>query len=276
MTHSNLPDFNDIVDSLVEQANDPIPTVDPAEVHAAAAQELQTLADAAVDSGDYATAAVIREAAEIEAYEAGDNSMLHGSDSTDLETAAQSQSDAQWYADRQAEAIASGDYQAAQDYAWSAAESLKDADFAASGDDHSAQATADHYELGLAVEQEAEAQWYVEQADSWAEAGAYDTAETYLAEAVEHQASADDHAAFAIPDPSGWNSDPSSNVETFSVTDFSISTDVSSVDMTAYDVSSFDTTAYDSSTCDASSYDAGSYDSSSYDSSSYDSSSYDA
>lgn len=245
MTTPNLPDFQDIVDTFVTTS---VPSADSNTMHATAASDLQNLADLAVDASDFRTAAELREAAEWEAYQAGDSSMLHGSDSIDLTTAADSLSDAQWYADRQAEAIAAGDYQAAQEFAESAASSLENAAFHASGDDLSVQAKADQYELEQAVSQEAEAQWYVAQAESWAEVGAYDTAETYIAEAVEHQETADLHASSALHESPALMPDPSETIESYSTTDYSISTELSSLDMsTSLDTASFDTSSWDSS-----------------------------
>ena len=264
MAASDLPNFNDIVDTFLDETNEPIPVLDPAEVHAAAAEELQELADQAIDAGDYSTAAALREAAEAEADEAGDSSHLHGADSIDLGTAADAQADAQWYAQQQAEAVAEGDYEKAQELSEAAVESQQDADFFAVGGDHSGQAEAEAYQLGQAVEQEAEAEWYVDQAASWAEAGAYDTAETYLAEAAEHQAAADDHAAWGQHGSPDAVVDPTSTVEDFAVTDFSLGTDAGVIDTSAYDVGSIDT-GYD-----ATSYDSGFDSSSSYDSTSFD------
>jgi len=55
--------------------------------HAQAATDAQAQADQYVAAGDYASAESARETAENESYSAGDDSMLHGSTSSDLTTA---------------------------------------------------------------------------------------------------------------------------------------------------------------------------------------------
>lgn len=254
---NNLPNLN------------PIDEVLSAVQHAEIAAALQTGVDQAIESGDYAAAAQLREAAEAEAWLATDSSMLHGSDAIDLTSAADAQENAAYYEELQAEAVQDGDYEAARDLAWEAADATKDADFNAGGEDHSAQPLAEMHQMNEALDDQSTAEWHVAQAESWAEHGAYDTADAHLQLAAEAYDAADAHAASGEHGAAGAVYEPSSEtteVDSWQVADSAY--DASSVSSSSYDTSSsYTATSYDSTSSydTSSSYEAPSYDSSSTD-----------
>jgi hypothetical protein len=158
-----------------------------------AATEAQAAADEAVARGDYEAAAYHREAAENASWSAGDNSMLHGSDAIDLESADWQQDQANYYEQQQAQHAQAGDYEAAREDAANAAYAHQNADWQAGGSDHSGQAQLEEHQMDWAVWEEKNADYYAEQSDAYAAQGDYDNAAMYGAAAAEHQAAADHH-----------------------------------------------------------------------------------
>lgn len=183
------------------------------QVHADAASEAQAQADEFVAKGDYAAAAEAREVAENEAYAGGDSSMLGASDSTDLDNAAYKQGLADDYRTQQADHIAAGDYEAAKEDAQNVAYQTGDADYLASGSDHTGQADQDAYNLDNAVYQEKNADYFADNADWYAQQGNTDAAQSSLDQAAGYQQSADTYAATADPVSPMYDVDPSSAVD---------------------------------------------------------------
>jgi hypothetical protein len=161
--------------------------------HADAAEQAQAAADEFVASGDYEAASQAREAAENEASEAGDSSMLHGSDSTDLDNAAYQQQNADYYEQQETLHAQQGDYEAAREDASNAAYAQGDADFNAGGSDHTGQAKAEETQMDWAVWEEGNAEYNAQSAEEYAAAGDLDNAEQYAAAAADHQDAADYH-----------------------------------------------------------------------------------
>jgi hypothetical protein len=202
------------------------------EAHAQAAKDAQSEADEFVAQGDYAAAAQAREAAENEAWEAGDQSMLSAYNAGDLEFAAHRQEQAEEYNQQQAEHARAGDYEAAKEASSNAAFYTRDADSTAGGADHSGQAKAEEYQMDWAIHHEKIADSNADNAAYYAESGDFEKAEYYAAEAVESQGMADYHGdlgehggEMAVYDPS---SDVSSggayeapDVADYSATDYS-------------------------------------------------------
>ena len=139
-----------------------------AQIHADAARDAQEAASEFAESGDYEAAAEAREIAENESWEAGDNSMLEGSNVAELERADYEQEQADYYRAEQEEYTAEGNYEAAQEAAGKVVENTSDADFYGGGEDHSTQARNDEYELGNAVWEQDNAEWYAENAEQFA------------------------------------------------------------------------------------------------------------
>ncbi len=200
-----------------------------AQAHTEVAAAAQTQADEAVARGDYEAAAAHREVAENEAYAAGDNSTLHGSDSTDLENADWQQDQANHYEQQQTQHAQAGAYEAAKEDAANAAYAHGNADWQAGGADHSGQAQLEEQQMDWAVYEEKNADYYANSADTYAAQGDYDSAATYAAEAVDHQAAADYHGDLGEHGGSTAVFDPASEVTVD--TSYSTSTyDTSSVE----------------------------------------------
>lgn len=185
---------------------------DAGQVHADAARDAQLQADEYIAQGDYAAAAEAREVAENEAWAAGDSSMLGSSDVGDLENAAYRQEVAEDYRVQQAEHIAEGDYEAAKEDALNAGYATGDADYMAGGTDHTAQADQDAYNLGNAVSDEKNAEYFADNAQWYAEQGNTDAAQSSMDNAAGYQQSADVYAASADPAGTMYDVDPSSAV----------------------------------------------------------------
>lgn len=206
--------------ALIEAAAEEVPAEDPAaaeeaaaeadrQAHAAEATEAQAHADAAIASGDYEAAEAERAQAEDQAWQAGDSSMLHGSNSAELDNAAWQQDWADHYEKQEGEHAAAGDYEAAREDAANAANAQGWADFKAGGEDHGGQAREEMNQMDWAIYEEGRAKDDVVEAEWHAEHGNPDTAANYLDSAAEHQAEADRHGdlgthggEFAIEDPS--------------------------------------------------------------------------
>lgn len=192
-----------------------------AQMHADAAREAQEAANEFVAKGDYEAAAEARQTAENESWEAGDQSMLEGSNVTQLENAAYEQDQADYYRAQQEEYTAEGNYEAAQEAAGKVVENTTDADYYGGGDDHSTQARNDEHQLGNAVWEENNAEWYANNAEQFAAEGNYEAAADYAETAGEHYDAADVHAESTFD---GSTYDASSEVEsggTYDAADYS-------------------------------------------------------
>jgi hypothetical protein len=215
------------------------------QAHSQAAQDAQAAADEFVQQGDYSAAAEARETAENEASAAGDSSMLDGSDSIDLSSAADSKETAAYYQEQQQEHIDSGDYEAAKQDAENAAWATGNADYSAGVGDHTGQADQDAYNLGQAVGQEHDSEYYAEQAESWAAYGNDDAAAHNAELAGVADENAGHYAAAADSDSVFYQHDASSDIA--SGGSYDAGYDMSSVDTgvvdTSYDAG---TTSYDS------------------------------
>lgn len=185
-----------------------------AQEHSDAAVEAQAAADGFVEGGDYAAAAEAREVAENESYEAGDDSMLGASDSSDLENAAYKQEVAEDYQTQQADHIAEGDYESAKEDAQNAAYATGDADYKAGGSDHTGQSDNDEYNLDWAAYQSDNADQAASDADYYAAQGDFDKAEVYADRADDYNESAVDFADQGDPTSINNDFDPSAVVET--------------------------------------------------------------
>lgn len=164
-----------------------------AQAHADAASAAQQAADDFEAQGDYAAAAQAREDAENEAWSAGDQSMLHGSDSTELGTAVDQQASADYYEQQEAIHAQQGDYEAAKEDASNAAYAQGNADYYGSGSDHTSQAKAEENQMDWAVWEQGNADYNAQAAEEYAAQGDFDHAEQYAGEAAEHQDMADYH-----------------------------------------------------------------------------------
>lgn len=204
-----------------------------AEAHAEAAAEAQAAADEFVAAGDYAAAAEAREVAENEAWAAGDQYILHGSDSTDLETAANEQENAEYYEQQQALHAQQGDYEAAREDASNAAYATFNADWNAGGADHTGQADAEYFQMDLAVWEQETADYHAHSAEQAAVAGDYENAEYFADLAADHQDAADYHGDLGEHGGEIGVYDNTSVVETggsYEAADYSSSYDYSATD----------------------------------------------
>ena len=212
--------------------------IDPAaleiEAHAEAARAAQEAATEFVAAGDYAAAAEAREIAENESWEAGDSSILEGSNATDLGTAATEQTNAAYYEAQQAEYAQAGNYEAAAEAAGNAAEATGNADWNAGGEDHSGQAKAEEYQLDYAVWEEGNAEYNANAAVQFAADGNFDAAADYAESAVENQAAADYHGDLGVPGAVEYDStsvvDTGGTYEAPPAVDYSSSYDTSATD----------------------------------------------
>ncbi|MCO6510849.1 MAG: hypothetical protein J5I65_08650 [Aridibacter famidurans] len=208
-------------------------------MHGEAAREAQEAADQFVEEGDYAAAAQAREVAENEAFEAGDESMLSGSDAIELEAAAEKQAEAAEIQQQQAENAQAGDYEAALEDSRNAEQAVQDADYLAGGSDHSGQAAAEKGEMEWAVWEQDIADDNARDAAAYAAEGDMDAAEIYGDAAADAQAAADHHGDLgehggdvSVYDPSsdvasGGVYDPSAGVDTgLDAADTSMDTDI--------------------------------------------------
>jgi hypothetical protein len=204
-----------------------------AAAHAEAAREAQEAADEFVAQGDYAAAAEARETAENEAWQAGDNSMLGSSDSSDLEYAAYQQENAEYHEEQQAIHAQQGDYEAAREDASNAAYATQDADWYAGGADHSGQAQAEETQMDWAVWEQGNAEYNAQAAGEYLAEGDVENAEYYAAEAVEHQEAADHYGDLGEHGGHMAVYDASSEAATggsYDAADYSSSYDYSSTD----------------------------------------------
>lgn len=195
-------------------------------MHGETAREAQEAADQFVEEGDYAAAAQAREVAENEAFEAGDESMLSGSDAIELEAAAEKQAEAAEIQQQQAEHARAGDYEAALEDSRNAEQAVQDADYLAGGSDHSGQAAAEKGEMEWAVWEQDIADDNARDAAAYAAGGDADAAEIYGDAAADAQEAADHHGDLgehggdiSVYDPSsdvasGGVYDPSADIDT--------------------------------------------------------------
>ena len=162
-------------------------------VHAEAAADYQHQADAFVASGDYQAAEHARDSAENEAWAAGNHDMLHGSNSAELQSAADHQGEAAHYEHHEAQDAAAGHYEAARDDAAHAVDATGWADFNAMGSDHTGHAAAEYQQEDWAVSEQHQANDYAHTADAYAAEGDHAHAAQYHEAAADHQQSADAH-----------------------------------------------------------------------------------
>ena len=175
--------------NTVDEVFDAIP--DDVAEHAEAAAEAQERADEAVAAGDYESAAEFRATAEEEAGQAGDESMLHGSSSTQLVVADEQQDQAEALQQQSAEHAAEGNYEAARQDAADAATLHSWADQNAGGSDHSGLAEKEEQQLDWAAWEQETADGYAQDAEAYAAIGDMEHAEQYADAAGVHQDSAD-------------------------------------------------------------------------------------
>ena len=139
--------------------------------------------------------------------------MLSGSDANDLSTAADNQDTARYYQEQQQENIHEGNYEAAQEDAQNAAWATGNADYNAGGADHTGQSDQDAYNLGQAVGQERDADYYAGQAESWAAYGNDDAAASNAELAGTAEDNADHYAASADANSIDYQHDATSDVD---------------------------------------------------------------
>jgi hypothetical protein len=217
-----------------------------AQANIAAASEAQAQADEAIEAGDFETAAQLRGDAEEYAYAAGDDSMLHGSDSSDLSLADQQFDLADMKEQEAAEHTAAGDYDAARDATADAATYQQWADGnAGSTVDHSEQTENQQAQLEWADWHQDIADGNQDSADAYAASGDLDTAAIYQESANDEQTVADEYGAASVYEATQDTSDgtydaSSSAIDTaydssYSATDTSYDSSYSATDTTSYD-----------------------------------------
>ena len=182
------------------------------DAHASTATEAQAQADAAVARGDYEAAAHHREVAENAAGDGGDNSMLHGSNASELDSAHWQQQQGDYYEKQEAQHAQAGDYAAAKEDASNAAYYQGNADYNASGSDHTGQAKAEASQMDWAVWEEGNAGYHAQNAETYAAQGDFEHAAQAADSAAEHQATADYHGALGEHGGSMAVHDPASDV----------------------------------------------------------------
>jgi hypothetical protein len=214
------------------------PAADPGaaelQAHADAAKEAQDAADQFVAEGDYKAASEARETAENESWQAGDNSMLSGSNAGELSNAGDRQDAAAEYREQQTYDVEHGNYEAAKEDAQNVAYATGDADYQAGGADHSGQADKDVGNLDWAVWDEKNADYQASNAQAYAAEGEFDIAGEYAGRADSYQANADDYAGHADPGGAAYSYDPSSEVASGGTYD-------AGVEAPAYDAGAIDT-----------------------------------
>ena len=203
------------------------------------ATEAQGKADEAIAAGNYEAAAQYREDAENAAWQAGDDSMLHGSNANDLTMADYYQDKAADLEHQQSEYAAAGNYEAARDASRDAATYTQWGDIEGGGADHSAEAQHEYAEMDMASWQQNIADGYQHDADVYAAQGDVDHAEMYQQEANDHQGIADYHGELgqhdgvydqydSVPEASYSGYDYSTDAS--HTADYSSTTDYSSYD----------------------------------------------
>lgn len=215
------------------------------QAHIDAATESQVKADEAIAAGDYEAASHLRDTAEDAAWAAGDSSMLHGSDSAHLESAAGQQQDAEYYEKEEGHHAEAGEYEAARDDAAAAGAATSSADFNAGGADHTAQADDEYHHMDSAVFEQQSASEDAHVAEGYAAEGDWEHADQYADSAADHQDAADyqgdlgehggelaDHDASSdvAPVNSGGTYDSSSSTDTSSSYESSSMVDDTSTD----------------------------------------------
>jgi hypothetical protein len=217
-----------------------------AQANIAAATEAQAQADEAIAAGDFETAAQLRGDAEDYAYAANDDSMLHGSDSSDLGLADHQHDLADMKEQEVAEYTAAGDYDSARDAAADAATYQQWADGnAGSTVDHSEQTENQQAELEWADWHQDIAVDNQNSADAYAASGDLETAAIYQDSANDEQVVADDYGAASVYEATQDTSDATYDAS-YSAVDTAYDSSYSAVD-TSYDSSYTSTdTSYDS------------------------------
>lgn len=200
------------------------------------ATEAQGKADEAIAAGDYEAAAQYREDAENAAWQAGDDSMLHGSNANDLTMADAYQDKAADLEHQQSEYAAAGNYEAGRDASRDAATYTQWGDIEGGGADHSAEAQHEYAQMDMASWQQNIADGYQHDAEVYAAQGDVDHAEMYQQEANDHQGIADYHGELGqhdgvydqydqVPDASyggyDYSTDASHAADYSSTTDYS-------------------------------------------------------
>ncbi len=165
---SDVTPGSTLTDSTAQTDADATAAAAQQQAYTDAAQAAQAEADNAIAVGDYETASHLRETAEQQAWQAGDSSVLHGSDSTDLTNSAWQQDQAQYYEQQQTIYAQQSNYEAAQESSANAAWHQGNADWNAGGSDHTGQAKAEEYEMSLAVGEENTAAYHASNADWYA------------------------------------------------------------------------------------------------------------
>jgi hypothetical protein len=199
------------------------------------ASDAQAKADEAVAAGDYEAAAQYREDAEDAAWQAGDDSMLHGSDASDLTMADTYQDKANDLEEQQAEYAQAGDYEAARDASRDAATYTQWGDIEGGGADHSAEAQHEYAQMDMAAWQQDIADGYQQDAETYAAQGDFESAETFQAEAGEHQDTADYYGDLG---EHNGTYDQYADVPEASYGGYDYSTDYAAADYSATDYSS--------------------------------------
>ena len=235
----NEHDLVDMDIDLVEGSLELPPDLDDEVVevsdHHEQAAIAQEATDRAIEAGDYQAAAELRETAETEAGLAGNQDMLHGADSLDLQTAAEHQEQARELEIEQAEHAQAGDYEAALQDARNAADEMHQADERAGGSDHAAQAELEANNMEWADWHQQMADDMVASAIDYAADGDLDAAESCLEEGLDQHTVADHYGDLGehghpIADTAPMDPIESHPVETYTPIDTTIDTDTSTTD----------------------------------------------
>lgn len=262
-------------DDASEQTSEEQQADAEAQAHIDSATLAQQHADEDIQKGDYAAASQEREAAENEAWQGGDSSMLHGSDSTQLEHAADDMKEAGEHEALEAKAAEEGDYRTARDEAANAENDTSWSDFRAGGPDHTGQAQAEYEKEDWAVWHQDHADSDARSAEQEASEGDFEHAQQYAASAASEQEKADTAGYEGMHGADGAVHDPSSDVASGTpVDDHSVVVDADSDTEVDAGSDASDDAGYDAG-ADSGGYDAGAS-GSSYDAGTSDSSSYDA
>ena len=196
------------------------------------ATDAQARANEAIDSGDYEAAAYHRQQAELESEYAGDESMLVGPNSDQLEWADTYQDQAVDQGAQQSQLAANGDYADAADMSRAAAESHQQADALAGGNDHSGQSLLESDQMDWAAWHQQQADQSLADAVDYAAGGNMDAAESQLNAADSQEQSADWHAELGMHGGDMAIHDPASDFQ---------SNDFDSYSGSGYESTSFDT-----------------------------------
>jgi len=207
-----------------------------------AAVESQAKADEAIEVGDYEAAQLHRQDAELESEYAGTDSMLHGSDSTELEWADHHQDRALELESTQAENAQAGDYSTARENSLDAASAMQEADQLAGGSDHSGQAQLEATQMDWADWHQQQADTMLDDATGYMADGNVDAAGNSLDAALDQQDQADTYGDLGTHGGDVAVYDPTADIESNDYNSYTGDTTMDTTTDTSYTDTSTDFT----------------------------------